>query len=409
MFNLLFSICAIFSFTVLSLVGYFSGNLSERYSITSGSKLEFKNENCISVSYGHTAKSNAAETTEGITNQNAKIMLFGVFPIKDVSIQTVGESYVYVLGRPFGVKLYTEGVLVVGINEVETKGGRKTPAKDAGLKIGDSIITVDGKKIKNNEQLSEIFSKSEGKSVILNITRNGQELSLSITPVFSSETSSYKAGIWVRDSSAGIGTLTFYSPSSKIVGGLGHGICDTDTEKLMNLSSGELVGAEIISCNRSEVGCPGELVGKFTSQSIAKLKLNSHAGVFGTSDIFTTDNSMLMQVSSKQEVKNGYAQILSTVDSTEPVLYDCNIKIKSTSDNEQTQNIIVTVTDKQLISKTGGIVQGMSGSPIIQNGKLVGAVTHVLVDDPTKGYGIFAENMLETSESIYSEKFNVAS
>ena len=389
-------------------MGYYNERLADRYSVSNVEKLVFENEKCITVSYGKTAKSNAT-SGQGISNDNVTLKLFGVFPIKQASVETVNDSFVYVMGKPFGIKLYTDGVLVVGINDVKTEGGTKKPAEDAGLKIGDSIISIGGQKVETNEQLANIISASNGQAIKLKIQRDGKNMTIYLKPVFSSESATYKAGIWVRDSSAGIGTLTFYSPSAKIIGGLGHGICDSDTDTLLNISGGELVDAEIISCNRSEIGKPGELVGSFKNSSIAPLLINSNAGVFGVSNTVETDGCSLMKMATKQETKNGKAQILSTVNSGEPKLYDCTIKILSTSEKELTQNIYVTITDDELIKETGGIVQGMSGSPIIQDGTRVGAVTHVLVDNPENGYGIFAENMLNVAKEQTSNLLSKAS
>ena len=208
----------------------------------------------------------------------------------------------------------------------------------------------------------------------------------------------YKTGIWVRDSSAGIGTLTFYSPALNTICGLGHGICDADTGKLLTLNSGELVKAEILDISVGKSGSPGELIGRFKEQKISNLKINNETGVFGNCNI-GYDNNSLTQLALKQEIAVGDAEILTTTNGEIPKLFKCKIE-KIAHNNSITKNMVIKITDEELISKTGGIVQGMSGSPILQNGKLVGAVTHVLVDDPTRGYAIFAENMLETANNV---------
>ena len=241
------------------------------------------------------------------------------------------------------------------------------------------------------------------------IKRNGETKIINFSAVISKETGTYKIGLWVRDSSAGIGTLTFYSPATGVVCGLGHGICDEDTEELLQLNSGELVSAEIIGVEKGGTGSPGQLKGRFTYNSIGAIDSNTENGVYS----FLKGNinlSNLTEVALKQEVEDGEAQILCTVDGTTPKLYSCRIKKRSSSFLSPTQNIIVTVTDKELLELTGGIVQGMSGSPIIQNGKLIGSVTHVLIDDPASGYGIFAENMLSTaSDMAYKSEIDKAS
>ena len=270
---------------------------------------------------------------------------------------------------------------------------------DAGIKKGDYIISVNGKKIYTNEDLSEIVEKSGGEEMEFLISRNSKKMKKRVRALISSETGSYKIGIWIKDSSAGIGTLTFYSPASNVICGLGHGICDDETGELLKLNSGELVTAEIIDVEKGVVGAPGQLEGKFTYDTIGEISLNSKCGVYSYIN-GKKGYGNYTEIALKQEVKNGKGQILCTIDGNTPELYDCKITVRSSAYLSKTQNLVVTVTDKRLLEKTGGIVQGMSGSPILQNGKLVGAVTHVLVDNPQKGYGIFAENMLETAQSV---------
>ena len=211
----------------------------------------------------------------------------------------------------------------------------------------------------------------------------------------------------MRDSSAGIGTLTFYSPAHKTICGLGHGVCDSDTGKLLTHNSGELVKAEILDLNKGEAGDPGELIGRFKKKNISELNINNETGVYGKCNMDIAQNS-LTEIALKQEIEVGNAEILTTISGETPKYYKCKIE-KISHNNSITKNMVVCITDEELIAKTGGIVQGMSGSPILQNGKLIGAVTHVLVDDPTKGYGIFAENMLETAQSVAEEQLKEAS
>ena len=303
------------------------------------------------------------------------------------------------LGEPFGMKLYTKGVLVVDIADIPTETGNQNPAEESGLKIGDYIVTANGKKISANEDLVDVVEESQDTKIKLQILRESKQQTLYITPVLSTETDSYKIGVWVRDSSAGIGTLTFYSPATDIICGLGHGVSDEDTGKLLKIESGEIVKAKIFDVEKGEKGTPGQLKGRLTAEILGDIALNCSGGVYSVINGEITFNN-LTEVALKNEVTDGDAQILCTVEDSAPRLYDCIISLKKSKLNAETQNMIVTVTDPELLEKTGGIVQGMSGSPIIQNGRLIGAVTHVLIDDPTKGYGIFAENMLETAKSI---------
>lgn len=336
------------------------------------------------------------------------LKMFGVIPFSKVDVEVVDEMYAVALGTPFGMKLYTEGVLVVNTTDVETAAGLLNPAREAGIKIGDYIKSANGVQITCNEDLSELVVGSNGAAVRLETVRDGQIIVRNVTPVQSADGSGYRIGIWVRDSSAGIGTLTFYSPSTGVVCGLGHGICDSDTGSLLKVDSGELVGAQIVSVDKGSNGDPGELKGRFTAEKICNISLNSEGGVYG---LLTgkVDASNVIEIALKQEVRDGEAQILCTVDGDKPALYSCTVEKRMSAYHSDTQNLTVTITDPKLIETTGGIVQGLSGSPIIQNGKLIGAVTHVLVDDCKTGYGIFAENMLETAQGVAEKQLKEAS
>ncbi len=334
---------------------------------------------------------------------NIDLKLFGFIPFSSTNVEVVDPSYVTVLGNPFGMKLYTNGVLVIETSSVNTSNGSVDPAKEAGLKVGDYIETIDGISVNCNEDVSEIVSGSNGKELALKINRKKNSVDLKINPVKDKSDGVYRIGVWVRDSSAGIGTLTFYSPSDNVICGLGHGICDEDTGSLLDPSSGEMVGAEIISVNKASNGNPGELKGKFTFSSLADIAANKSDGVYGFLK-GELNFGNLTKVANKQEVTDGEAQILCTVSGEQPKLYSCCIKKRNLTYLSKTQNLLVTVTDPELLDKSGGIVQGMSGSPIIQNGKLVGAVTHVLVDNPKTGYGIFAENMLKEAKMAADSK-----
>ena len=240
------------------------------------------------------------------------------------------------------------------------------------------------------------------------IKRNESQFSVKLTPIYSNTDKVYKIGIWIRDSSAGIGTLTYYDPETNVVAGLGHGICDTDTGELVPCESGQFVGAEIVGIKKSSKDVTGELQGVFSGGVTAEIACNEMTGVFGFANK-PIASANTMEIALKQEIKQGKAQILTTLDGGQPQYYDCVIKKVYHNDSSKIKNMVIEVTDPDLIAKTGGIVQGMSGSPLIQNGKLIGAVTHVLVDDPTKGYAIFAENMLETAQSVAEQQLKEAS
>lgn len=404
----LFLCALLLSIFIFSAIAYLQNNISSDYKIKKGDSLVINSKVPVTAEFdGVSISQRNALTTIG-ESYNVDLKAFGIIPFGAVNVEVVDEMYVAVLGNPFGMKLYTEGVLVIDLTEVETSDGLKKPAEDSGLKLGDYILSVDGEEISTNEDLSRIVEKSGGKRMAFTVLRQKQKIRINITAEISKETGSYKIGVWVRDSTAGIGTLTFYSPATDVICGLGHGICDEDTGSLLKLDSGELVNAEILSVEKGTVGSPGQLNGRFGIKTLGEINLNCSVGVYSRlkSDI---DFSYLTEVALKNEIKDGDAQILCTVDGDKPKLYSCKVKIRRSAFRSKTQNMIVTITDSDLLDKTGGIVQGLSGSPILQNGKLIGAVTHVLVDDPTSGYAIFAENMLETAQSVAEEQLKEAS
>lgn len=388
---------------VFSMIAYLNITVSDDYKIKKGDPLTIDSAVPITAVYQGTRLSGNSKPENIGEEFNVELKAFGIIPFSTVSVEVVDELQVAVLGTPFGMKLYTEGVLVIDMTDVETENGNVNPAKDAGIIKGDYIVSVDGMKIGTNEELSAAVEASAGNEMKFEIKRDGKTKIIRFCAVLSKETNSYKIGLWVRDSSAGIGTLSFYSPATGVVCGLGHGVCDEDTEELLELNSGELVTAEIISVEKGSAGSPGQLKGKFTNGTIGAIDLNSEDGIFSLLK-GKLNLSNLTEIALKQEIKDGEAQLLCTVNGDSPKLYSCTVKKRNSAYLSPTQNLIVTVTDSELLNLSGGIVQGMSGSPIIQNGKLIGAVTHVLVDDPTKGYGIFAENMLETAQSVAEEQ-----
>lgn len=392
----LFFIFLIFDIAVFGALFYLNDCLGEDFKIKKGDTLNLNSPLPVTAVYNGT-ELNSRHTNENVGNFQIDLKMFGIIPFSKAQVQIVDQMQVAVLGQPFGMKLYTKGVLVVDISDVSTSEGNRNPAKQAGLKIGDYISSINGKEITTNEDLVDLVQASEGKALDFKILRDNKTISLNITPVASNDNSGYKIGVWVRDSSAGIGTLTFYSPATDIICGLGHGVCDEDTGELLKLSSGEIVSAEIYSVEKGEKGSPGQLNGRLSSNTLGRIQLNCSGGVYSLISGEIPINN-LTEVALKTEVQNGNAQILCTVNGSTPELYDCTVALKKGKFDAATQNMIITVTDPRLLETTGGIVQGLSGSPVLQNGKLIGAVTHVLIDDPAKGYGIFAENMLENAQ-----------
>lgn len=337
-----------------------------------------------------------------------KLMLCKVIPIKTVQVSVVDDSCVVLCGMPFGIKMFTNGVIVVGLADVKTDTGNFNPASEAGLKTGDVILSVNGKTAGSNTDVEKAVESSNGKPLSMQVTRDGQKFSVSVQPIRSESDGLYKVGLWVRDSTAGIGTLTFYDPSANCFAGLGHGICDSDTGQLMPLLNGDIVPVTISGVTKGVKGTPGELRGYFTNDTaIGTLGANVQAGVYGL--MKSPVQGKAMKIAMKQDVQTGPAQICTTIDGSTPKFYNIQIEKIDYRDGVESKNLVLHVTDPQLLAQTGGIVQGMSGSPIIQNGKLVGAVTHVFVSDPTHGYGIFAESMLMESKTVAAQENKLAS
>lgn len=339
--------------------------------------------------------------TNSDSEYKATLKAFDMFPVKKVNVSSVKRRYVGVGGDVFGIKLYTKGVMVIKIDAVDASNGAQSPARVAGIRCGDSITHVDGSVLINTDDFISAIENSGGKELTLTVERDGEKLEVKLKPTVS-ESGRYRAGLWVRDSSAGIGTVTFYDNENMVFAGLGHGVCDVDTGKIMPLSGGEAVKATVTGFYKSSSGDPGELCGVFSETALGGLRVNGATGVYGTLNHIS--DAKQVPVALESEVKEGKAQIIATIDGNGPRYYDAQItKVYPASGNEE-RNLIIKITDKDLLAKTGGILQGMSGSPIIQNSMLVGAVTHVFVNDPTQGYGIFAQRMLETQDRYFAAR-----
>lgn len=321
------------------------------------------------------------------------LMAFGgdsAFP-KAVATNDTPEE-VYVGGMAFGVKFFTEGVLVVGLADINTFSGVLCPAREAGIQKGDIILSINGTPTTGATALRDTVAESGGEKLTLEIKRGKKTFKTTLYPALCGETNTYKGGLWVRDSTAGIGTVTYIKKDGSFAG-LGHGICDSDTGALMPLGRAVVVDVEVKDVKMGKVGSPGELRGSFGKIKRGVIEKNTETGVYGTIDDCSALLTTPMAVGKKGELREGKAFIYTTLDGNAPYKYEIEIE-KIYKDAGKTKNFLIRVTDKGLLEKAGGIVQGMSGSPIIQKGKLVGAVTHVLINDPTRGYGIFIENML---------------
>lgn len=325
-------------------------------------------------------------------------LAFAMLPTIGVNAtDEIPSEVVCVGGIPFGVKFYSQGIMIVGFSEIETENGIETPAWDAGLRINDIITQVNGSEVETaGEFIGMIENAEDGISVTY--LRNGDENTVSFVPSVSKEDGKRKTGMWIRDTTAGIGTVTYICPETGEFAGLGHGICDVESGKLLKMNRGIVVDVMISGITKGVSGTPGELKGYFTSDRSGVLLGNTMCGVYGVlSDIPWERIPETLEIAHRDEVHPGAAYIWCTLAGDCPQKYSINITDIRHTVVDDNRSFSVEVTDERLLERTGGIVQGMSGSPIIQDGKLIGAVTHVMVNDPTRGYGIFIENMLDAA------------
>ena len=343
----------------------------------------------------------AAATPDHKLTIGGEAKLFGFLPLKKVSIDYYDEFCLYVGGFPFGVKFYTDGIVVVDITAVETEDGKTNPAHDAGIRENDIIIKCNGEMLSGAPDLTKMIEESGGNALTLTYKRNGEEFSTSITPVISKEDGLYKTGMWIKDSGAGIGTVTFLSPEDNSFGGLGHGICDPVSGALMPMERGNLMDVSINGVKKGLVGEPGEIKGFFDGEKLGTVLTNTNCGVFGFYTNKPREAVTLLPIGLKSEIKSGKATVVCTLDGGGAKEYEIELSaINYSASPDSNKCFTVKVTDPALLEITGGIVQGMSGSPIIQDGRLIGAITHVMVNDPSTGYGIFIENMLSKTEIL---------
>lgn len=331
-------------------------------------------------------------------SRNVTLSLFGTIPLKTVRTVNVETRSVQVCGTPFGVKMFSDGALVVAFSDQYTNLGTENPAKEAGLKLGDLIVSAGGHAVRSNEELTQAITDAAGNAIPVVYQRDGVQHTTMLTPVQDASTGAYRAGLWVRDSSAGIGTMTFLDPLNGTFAGLGHAISDTDTGADITLLSGEIVPVVITGCVSGTAGSPGELRGEFSAAAAGTVLANDSTGVYG--EYLAAMSGQSCPVMQPQEIALGDAEIWTTISGSTPRAYSVRIEQVNMTSSDPNRNLLVKVTDPELLAATGGIVRGMSGSPIVQNGRLVGAVTHVLVNDPTRGYGIFATTMLEKADSL---------
>lgn len=333
--------------------------------------------------------------------------LLGIIPMRSVDVDVLPPTKLIPGGHSIGVVLHSQGVIVVGNSPVQLAGGEyTTPAKDAGIVIGDVILSVDGTAVQSDAQLAELIDNcgKEQQPVELMIKRGNQNQTINILPSLCVDTQRYRIGLFVRDSAAGVGTLTFYDNKSHVYGALGHIITDSDTNQPIDCQQGKIVLATVSGIQQGKRGQPGEKIGVFIEedQLLGDIRTNTQFGIYGKLVNSITNNLYpeAIPIASMTQIQTGEAEMLTVVDGQTIEKFSIEIQKINLQDAPEGKGLVIKVTDPKLLEKTGGIVQGMSGSPIIQNGKLIGAVTHVFVHDPSKGYGCFVDWMLMESGLI---------
>jgi stage IV sporulation protein B len=333
------------------------------------------------------------------------------FPVKTVNVKVLKDFKVLPGGQSIGVKLNAKGVLVVGHHLIQTETGKVSPGEIAGIKVGDMITKINGKEIERMSDVAPFIQNSgtTGEALDLVVLRDSKYIQTKLKPVKDKGDSSYRIGLYIRDSAAGIGTMTFVHPESMKYGALGHVISDSDTKKPIEVEDGQIMRSTVTSIQKGSNGDPGEKLARFSPdrEVIGNITINSPFGIFGKLDTQIRNGIMdqALPIALSSQVKEGKAQILTVVEGDKVEAFDIEVVSSVPQKAPATKGMIVKIVDKRLLEKTGGIVQGMSGSPIIQDGKLIGAVTHVFVNDPTSGYGVHIEWMLhQAGINIYEQQ-----
>lgn len=339
--------------------------------------------------------------TTATGNTTVEFRLFGLIPLKRMTVSVISPARVIPGGHSIGVKLYTQGVLVVALADFTGIDGKThNPASEAGISVGDSIIKVNDTKVRDADHVIQLLSRCKGERIAIGIRRGKQDLIKSIKPIKSQEDGKYRIGAWVRDKTAGVGTLSFYHPETKMFGALGHAITDVDTGLMLSVEEGEILESRIASIQKGERSKPGEIRGIFFEEQnkLGYIEKNTEFGIYGTlsKDIGNEFFPEPIPVALRHQVKEGPAFILTTVDEKIDK-YSIEIQKIANQNHPESKSMVIKILDERLLQATGGIVQGMSGSPIIQDGRLAGIVTHVFVNDPTRGYAIFAEWMVRNA------------
>lgn len=365
-----------------------------------GEELNYPFHDFITISF---EKDSSVEVSQNklVSNvtgkENIKLSLFGVIPLKTVNVNVISSNTVIAGGNVIGMKLNTEGLVVISLEEFTTRDYSKVrPYLGKNIQRGDMILSINGNQIESIDNFIEEIQDSKGNNLVLEISRNNSKFKETFNAEVDRNDGKYKLGIWVKNVTAGVGTVTYINPKNNEFGALGHGINDIDESDLLKINGGKAYDAIVLSVNKGKKGKPGEIRGAMSEDNFyASISKNTRCGIFGVLDEDVEVPSRQYEIGLKNEVVPGNATILCTVEGKECKEYKVRIEKANYNNTLDAKDMVIRITDKRLLEKTGGIVQGMSGSPIIQNGKLVGAVTHVLINDPTRGYGIFIENMME--------------
>ena len=351
---------------------------NEKISINTLYGIEFKEENYVNTS---------TSSLEESSIKKVNVTLGGI-KVKQVNVTILPEVEVIPIGKIVGLKLYTSGILVVGINE--------NILNESDIKEGDAIISINNEKVESIENIKSIVEKSNGEDLLVKYIRDNDEILVSTISPVKTEDNSYKLGLWVKEGATGVGTISFYNPETNDFAALGHGVYDKDTGELLKIEEGSLLNSKVISISKGEYGMPGEIKGALIEDDkLGDIEKNTEFGIYGSLNINNISSNDKIKVASRSEIKKGLAYILCSIDGNEPKEYEIEIENINIENNINNRSMKIRITDEELIEKTGGIICGMSGCPIIQNGKLIGVVTNVLVNNSEVGYGVFADLMLK--------------
>ncbi len=389
-----------FIILVLTIMLLYISNISQipkKIVLLEGEEIKIKKLYGLNLSY--TSDSKEVWKNQVTENKKVDVKLLGNIKVKEVSVTVYPKVKVIPTGNLIGLKLYTNGVLVIGSTEIITNDGQaKKPYEHLDIKEGDTILEIDKKEIDTSKTLQKIINESKGRTLEIKYASNGEIKTGNITPIKISE-HEYKIGLWVRDSASGVGTMSFYDPTSKKFAALGHGISDSDTGELLNIEKGEMVNSRIITITKGQKGFPGEIKGSISKESsIGHVNQNTNFGIFG--NLVETPKTLEkykdgIEIALRSDIQEGKATIISTLENNKLEEFEIEITDIYQENNSDNKSMKLKITDERLLDKTGGIICGMSGSPIIQNDKIIGVLTNVLVSDPSVGYGVFSDIMIK--------------